>query len=388
MSANRGSPGMWLPWLMRWRDLVRLASNSSANARRPRRGRAGNPRESRPAGLATEMLEVRLVPSALSPLPTQPHRILQHAAITVQQASPETRKAPIAPAALRRSVTTTRLPIAPRQQWNENNGYCGETSIQSCALYFGTYVSQYRVRAFINPDQQSQLLIGVNEQTALRALHLTFEQWNSRNPIPQWQNYLAWVKRSIQKGNPVIGTMYIKGMTDLDYDHIVPIVGVRSSFNARRYHGSDTLLFNDNFNTTTLARTFGTLAATRQIANSGRFRYSIPSRVDYGCAVTGIVDTLRETVPVRLQVDRSSEPNLIAGAQPVTMNATLTIQSLVPGKTYSLLRYDDPARVPDSGFLARGGYASARTFTATTTTQTLTDQFSSNGVVTYRCVAS
>ena len=169
------------------------------------------------------MLEVRLVPSALSPLPTQPHRILQHAAITVQQASPETRKALIAPAALRRSVTTTRLPIAPRQQWNENNGYCGETSIQSCALYFGTYVSQYRVRAFINPDQQSQLLIGVNEQTALRALHLTFEQWNSRNPIPQWQNYLAWVKRSIQKGNPVIGTMYIKGMTDLDYDHIVPI---------------------------------------------------------------------------------------------------------------------------------------------------------------------
>lgn len=379
---------MWLPWLMLWRDLVRLASKSSANARRPRLGRADNPRESRPAGLATEMLEVRLVPSAFSPVPTPPHRILQHAAITLQQGSLETQNAPIVPAALRRSVATTRLPIAPRQQWNENNGYCGETSIQSCALYFGTYASQYRVRAFINPDQQSQLLIGVNEQTSLRGLRLTFEQWNPRNPIPQWQNYLAWVKRSLQKGNPVIGTMYIKGMADLDYDHIVPMVGYRSAFNARHYRGSDTLLFNDNFNTATLARTFGTLGATRRIANIGRFNYSIPSRVDYGCAVTGIVDTLRETVPVRLQVDRSSEPNLIAGAQPVTMNATLTIQSLVPGKTYSLLRYDDPAEVPDSGFLAQGGYASARTFTATTTTQTLTDHFLSNGVVTYRCVAS
>jgi hypothetical protein len=388
MSENRGSPRLWLLCPMLWRDLVRLASIASANARRPRQGRIGSPRESRSARLTTEMLEGRLMPSALSLLPSRPYRILQQEAITLHQASPETRNAPIAPAVLRRSLTATLLPIAPRQQWNENNGYCGETSIQSCALYFGTYVSQYRVRAFINPDQQSELLVGVNEQTALRALHLTFEQWNSRNPVPQWQSYLAWAKRAIQKGAPVIGTMYIKGMTDLDYDHIVPIVGYRSSFNTRRYHGSDTLLFNDNFNTATLARTFGTLAATRRSANSGRFNYSIPSRVDYGCAVTGIVDTLRETVPVRLQVDRSSEPDLIAGAQPVTMNATLTIQSLVPGKTYSLLRYDDPARVPDSGFLAQGGYTSTRTFTATTATQTMTDQFLSSGVVTYRCVAS
>jgi len=363
-----------------WRNLVRLASRSFSGV--------CHPRASRSVPLAAETLEGRLTPSAISPLATQAERLLHHAPIIRSHVSLETRQAPIAPAAFRQAVSTTLLAIPARQQWDENNGYCGETSIQSFALYFGTYASQYRIRGFINPNQQSQLLIGVNEQTALRALHLKFEQWNSNSPTPQWQNYLAWVKRELQKGAPVIGTLYVKGMTDPDYDHIVPFIGFRSSFDTTRYHASDTLLFNDNYATTTLVRTVGTLAATRRGTNTGSFTYAIPSRVDYGCAVTGIVDTLRETVPVRLQVDRSSEPNLITGAQPVTLNATVNIQSLVPGKTYSLLRYDDPARVPDSGFLAKGGYTSARTFTATAATQAFTDRFLSNAVVTYRCVAS
>ena len=289
---------------------------------------------------------------------------------------------------VRQAVRTTLLAIPPRQQWDENGGYCGETSIQSFALYFGTYASQFRIREFINPDQQSQLLVGVNEQIALRALQLKYDQWNFNRPIPQSKNYLAWVKQSIQRGAPVIGALYIRGMTDPDYDHIVPMIGFRSSSDSNRYQPRDVLLFNDNFANSTLSRTFGTLAATRRGANTRSFMYAIPSRVDYGCAVTGIVDTLRETVPVRLQVDRSWEPNLIAGAQPVAMDATLVVQSLVPGKTYSLLRYDDPAAVPDSGFLANGGYTRAHSFTATAATQTFTDQFLSNAVVTYRCVAS
>ena len=361
-------------------NLVRLASRFFAGP--------GHPRAARPAGLGAETLEGRLTPSAVSPLATRADWFPHPAPIIHHRAALETRHAPITPASYRQAVSTTHLAISARQQWDENNGYCGETSVQSFALYFGTYASQYRVRAFINPDQQSQLLIGVNEQTPLRALHLTFEQWNSEGPSPQWRSYLAWVKRELQQGAPVIGTLYVKGMHDPDYDHIVPFIGFRSSLDTSRYHASDTLLFNDNYAAATLARTFTTLAATRRIANSGRFTYSIPSRVDYGCAVTGIVDTLRETVPVRLQVDRSSEPDLIAGAQPVTLNATVNIRSLVPGKTYSLLRYDDPARVPDSGFLAQGGYTSARPFTATAATQTFTDRFLSNGVVTYRCVAS
>jgi len=379
------------PWLRRpasWRVLVGCLTRCFPTVPLPDRGRKGRSRAGRTAGLTAESLERRLALSGTAGAVIRAGRLVHHAPVMPEQAAIETRPAPIAPASVRQAVRTTTLAIPPRQQWNENHGYCGETSIQSFALYYGTYASQYRIRAFINPDQQSQLLIGVNEQTALQALRLRFVPWNSSGPVPQWQSYLAWTKRQLKQGSPVIGTLYLKGLADPDYDHIVPFIGFRSSFGPARYHASDTLLFNDNFATTTLSRRFGTLAATRREANSRPFLYSIPWRVDYGCAVTGIVDTLRETVPVRLRIDRSSEPDLIAGEQPVTMNATVTIQSLVPGTTYSLLRYDDPQQVPDSSFLARGGYTSTRTFTATGTTQTFTDQFLSNGVVTYRCVAS
>lgn len=36
-----------------------------------------------------------------------------------------------------------------RLQWDENSGYCGEVSIQSIALFYGTYISQYRVKGHL-----------------------------------------------------------------------------------------------------------------------------------------------------------------------------------------------------------------------------------------------
>ena len=53
--------------------------------------------------------------------------------------------------------TTIRMPIAPRRQWDEKNGYCGECSIQQAALYFGTYVSQYVCRAIIKTNKANCL---------------------------------------------------------------------------------------------------------------------------------------------------------------------------------------------------------------------------------------
>ncbi len=41
------------------------------------------------------------------------------------------------------------LPIGPRFQWEENNGYCGETSLISAGLYYGQYGSQYDARAYV-----------------------------------------------------------------------------------------------------------------------------------------------------------------------------------------------------------------------------------------------
>jgi hypothetical protein len=40
------------------------------------------------------------------------------------------------------SSNTVKLDIPVRLQWENDHGYCGETSIQSCALYYGNYISQ------------------------------------------------------------------------------------------------------------------------------------------------------------------------------------------------------------------------------------------------------
>ena len=79
--------------------------------------------------------------------------------------------------------------IPYRSQWNENNGYCGETSILSAGLYFGEYVSQYDARVLANINfptkimQLNQTLIGSPGETdvynniayAANNMHLAYE---------------------------------------------------------------------------------------------------------------------------------------------------------------------------------------------------------------------
>jgi hypothetical protein len=43
-------------------------------------------------------------------------------------------------------ANTTVLDIPPRFQWENGHGFCGETSIQSISLYYGSYISQNQVR--------------------------------------------------------------------------------------------------------------------------------------------------------------------------------------------------------------------------------------------------
>lgn len=60
------------------------------------------------------------------------------------------------------------LAIPARQQWDDNKGYCGETCIQSFAMYYGAYISQYQVRAMIDPDQKHELVISENGEVVFR----------------------------------------------------------------------------------------------------------------------------------------------------------------------------------------------------------------------------
>ena len=76
-----------------------------------------------------------------------------------------------------------------------------------------------------------------------------------------------------------------------------------------------------------------------------------------------------------LSVDRWDEPDVVAGEKRCHHAWNVTITSLVPGKAYSLLKYDDYHKVPDADFLAKGGYAWKHEFNATGTTQTFADTF-------------
>ena len=106
----------------------------------------------------------------------------------------------------------------------------------------------------------------------------------------------------------MIGTAYMKGENDPDYDHILPFIGFQSSHDATNYYDDDDLVFYDNYEDTAFTRSFSAMYGTRSEAASGAHAYYIPTNDDYGCAVTGIVDPHHETAPIQLSVDRWDEP--------------------------------------------------------------------------------
>ena len=64
--------------------------------------------------------------------------------------------APLPRAAAARACV--KLDMPPRVQWQDNDGYCGETSVQMAALYYGAYVSQYVARAAGGGTQEVSFL--------------------------------------------------------------------------------------------------------------------------------------------------------------------------------------------------------------------------------------
>lgn len=275
----------------------------------------------------------------------------------------------------------TSLNLPARAQWANNHGYCGETSVQTDALYYGTYVSQDIARKIAG----GEVIISENDDELLTALKMKFDEWDYNTAVPQYKAYLVWTKKHLSEGHPVIITVYVKGMDDPDFDHIIPVVGYRSG-DVDAFHGSDELVFNDNFKSKPFTRTFDSLWDERSMKrNDGKYEYCIPKNVEYGVAVTGIVDNDNETVPVSLSVDSWNEPNVTLGDAPKTLKATIKIRSLTPGTKYVLMKYTDCSKMPDSGFLKAPG-ETVTSFAATGPSATLTDSFPSNSLAVYRCV--
>lgn len=289
--------------------------------------------------------------------------------------------------AIAQSVTVQRpyvhnLDIPPREQWNSNYGYCGETSLISAGLYFGQYTSQWTARSLASPgvpqtSQESQLLLGVNDVDAAKRMRLDATAFDSNQQTSTTQ-FLTWVKSMVLQNHPVIiGVLLNMERShddppgDAEYDHIVPVLGVAShvklSQSDPRYRPSDLLTFSDNSglrSDSIYSATFGSFPRNRASANGRNApMYSLRNRpMNYAIAVTGVADPEHVTIPVRLTSSTDGEgaqdEDVLAAPprpEPITLTATVTIPD--PTIAYNVYLYDDFNKVPTRNFNAAAASA-------------------------------
>ncbi|CAF1382063.1 unnamed protein product [Rotaria magnacalcarata] len=287
------------------------------------------------------------------------------------------------------------LDIEPRTQWENGHGFCGETTLQSIGLYYGCWISQQLIRSI----NEGELLItdDGNDADTLETLLFEFEKWNFKQEAqPQFQRHCMWLKKHLVQRHPCIIAVYIADTEekDDDYDHIMPAIGIQYSESDDKYDPQDVLLFYNLFDLKLLERQLGTndmVKTRRTCKNTADTGGCLPQQINYGYAISGIKDEQKTTVPVRLKVSMSHEPNLSTGASPVIMQGTIAVFTLVHGRNYAILRYNSYKQVPESGdneaFL-RSNYHSRHEFRAESDTYSYADPegIPSNGSTYYRCV--
>ncbi|MCT0223728.1 hypothetical protein [Synechococcus sp. CS-1328] len=275
-------------------------------------------------------------------------------------------------------------PITPRQQWNANFGYCGETSLISAGLAYGQYTSQWTARALASPGvpqwrESSQLLLGENDGAAARRMKLQAEPFDTQQQRTT-PEFLAWCKQWVQRGAVVILGVFnnvrrlgepLAG--DSVYDHIVPVVAVGSGSD-RPYAPDDTITISDNGLYTEGAEvpflfteSFAAFQGNRRQANAPRGSlYTLrDTPPNYGLAVSGVRDPSGVTVPVRLSASLDGEglqnqAELRQPPEPLPLSLTARVTIPDPSQAYVLYRYDDFASVPVSGFNAAADQAVQR----------------------------
>jgi hypothetical protein len=269
-----------------------------------------------------------------------------------------------------------KLAIGPRYQWDHNYGYCGEVSLISAGLYYGQYLSQYDARAAASNipqnEARSQLLLGVNDMRAARAMRLRAEPWNdpSRNAV---DGFLKWIERNIAVGHPVaIGILTNEYRFYGDrrplagspqYDHIVPVIGA----DADELTFSDNGLWGKNREEARYVFTysFADFLRTRRRANepSSPVYSLVDDRRNFGVAISGVLDADHETLPVRVTTNLNYEsPQIAEGSSrrpaPERLGLTIEVSGLQAGDTYNLYRYDRLAAIPVRAFNAHAAAAS------------------------------
>lgn len=312
--------------------------------------------------------------------------------------------------------STNVLTLPFRAQWEANNGYCGEASLISSALYKGgTYMSQYDVRILAasnpqNAQSNTQLLIGKreNDLKTINKMHLKAEAWHAKGPTKE---FLLWVKAMVSQGHPVAIGLYMnqyyftdnEETGDKEYDHIVTVTGVTSKYADGQYHGDDILHFSDHglWNPeekdpqpeVNYQIAFDEIQKDRKQANwESSPIYSLRPQQNYGVAITGILDPNCETKPIQIQTNIPYEPTLAEGSNKrpasIPVRLKVTVSELKPGQSYTVYRYDDMDYVPDGEFHKKAYRSVASRLIQITSgsTYTFEEEILSHQTVVYRAV--
>jgi hypothetical protein len=348
--------------------------------------------------------------------------------------------------------TSKILNVPPRRMWgwggwsNAMIGYCGESSFQICATYYGNYFSQEQVLK----AGGGTFLLQTNDDVVCAKLHMTATEYFPPNNTSIY-DMLKWVKQSIDQKYPIIlGAFCNEPTGDPSFDHQVVIVGYDTG--SQTY--PETIYLNDTYNIShwPLDCSLGPYECKSEGATcpTGATGYYTGSplypvapwpkcyvrRGDFSCsnsvqhapydigipnivgiidgpgpaqnaflAVTGNVDPYNELYPCWLEMSSHFEPNWgiedagtndqgdpapLASPQPISCK--VYIEKLTPGENYSLLRFDNPADVPEGKFI-QGAYTFRQDFTPRypihiieITHDPLTWPFMSNGTYFFRCV--
>jgi hypothetical protein len=368
----------------------------------------------------------------------------------------------------RRYSFRPKNPLQGFYQWHNNNGYCGEASLIQSGLALGQWTSQYSVRSVASPFAASiaqtgtategnikflsQLLLddfaprgtttGNSFGTAAANLKLVATPFNSalqKSGSLGHQAFLTWVKAEVIKGNYVtLGVIHPGGGGP--YSHIVNVIGVDSNAPATStaYNGSDVLILDDHGLMTSddnpqlplgaggtdgctpyrFAYTFDSLKGSP--TGSRLYQIPLPGTTtlskNYAYSISGVADTSRVTLPVRLAMSSSIPADPIVGQRyespaigtsttgesftnraPAAFSLTLTatVSGLVAGKSYNLYRYQRATSplpkgqlvVPSASFNANARMATNKTaFQATGSTYVTSVTVRSTDTVVFRCV--
>ena len=120
-----------------------------------------------------------------------------------------------------------------RTQWNKNDGYCGELSIQRVGLYNGIWISQNQARLLGGKSPGRELQFDGTLENVLSKLQFTYYNWISYKKLQKiffLKDYISWVTENVLNGRVTLIAVKIKnGNPKWTYDHIVTVIGINEN---------------------------------------------------------------------------------------------------------------------------------------------------------------